>query len=159
VAANDWLHHQLRLRKETDSPSTQHWHHALSTMQGKMPALAAKLNHVVGAAVTQGQVCVPQAELDMTAPRRGIFHAKTRWRQATPTDDAIQALRRELDLATQVPADRERALRQALGNPVAIARSAFAQPPAIRAEHVDAQARVASDLATGRREGRGRQRR
>jgi hypothetical protein len=128
VAANDWLHHELRARKATGSPNTQHWHDALSTMQDKLPALAAQLNHVVGAAVTQGQVCVSQAELDMTAPRRGIFLAKARWRRAAPADDAIQALRHELDDAARTPIDREQALRQALGNPVAIARSAFPQP-------------------------------
>jgi hypothetical protein len=127
VAANDWLHNQLRARKATGSPNTQHWHDALSTMQGRLPGLAAQLNQVVGAAVTQGQVCVSQAELDLTGPRRGIFLAKARWRRATPDDDDVQAVRHELSLAAQVPADRERALRQALGNPVAIARSAFPQ--------------------------------
>jgi hypothetical protein len=96
-------------------------------MQGRLPGLAAQLNQVVGAAVTQGQVCVSQSELDLSAPRRGIFLAKARWRRATADDDEVQALRHELALAAQVPADRERALRQALGNPAAIARSAFPQ--------------------------------
>jgi hypothetical protein len=55
--------------------------------------------------------------------------AKPSWRQATPTDRPIEALRRELNGAALVPADHEQALGQALGDPAALARLAFTLPP------------------------------
>ena len=132
TAANDWLHHQLRTPQAARAAGRGNdptWHEALLTLKGRLPALAKQIDGVVAAATTQGQLCVPQAELDMSAPRRGVFMAKPSWRQATPTDRPIEAIRRELHGAARVPADGEQALRQALGDPAALARLAFAQPP------------------------------
>lgn len=130
AAANDWLHHQLRTHQQARSTgSDPAWREALSTRKGRLPAFATQIDGVVAAATTQGQLCVPQAELDMSAPRHGVFQAKPSWRQATATDHPIEALRRELHAAARVPADREQALGQALGDPAALARLAFTQPP------------------------------
>lgn len=152
MAANDWLHNQLRAPQATRSPAgtstSQSWRAALSTLQGRLPALAAQLDRTVAAAAAQGQVCIPQAELDLTAPRRGIFVAKASWRQATPDDDPIQALRRALAGAAQSPTDREQALRQALGNPVAIARSALPQPPTTAGRQTAAPAQPSAPSPT-----------
>src|SRR5690606_40184901 len=66
----------------------------------------------------------------MTTARHGILVAKAQWSRVTLTDRAVQNLRSELNGAARVPVGHERALRQTLGDPVAIARIAFAQPPA-----------------------------
>jgi hypothetical protein len=134
TAANDWLHHQLRTPQAVRAAGRGNdptWREVLSTLKGRLPALAKQINGVIAAATTQGQLCVPQAELDMSASRRGVFMAKPSWRQATPTDRPIEAIRRELHGAARVPADHEHALRQALGNPAALARLAFAHPPTL----------------------------
>jgi hypothetical protein len=131
LTANDWLHHQLHAHNDAGRATIggdAAWREALSTLKGRLPALAKQIDGVVAAATTQGQLCVPQAALDMSAPRRGIFMAKAGWRQATPTDHPIETLRSDLTSAARVPADREKALRQALGDPAALARLAFAQP-------------------------------
>jgi hypothetical protein len=130
AAANDWLHHHLRAHQQARSTgSDPAWREALSTLKRRLPAFATQIDGVVAAATTQGQLCVPQAKLDMSAPRQGVFQAKPSWRQATPTDHPIEALRRELHAAARVPADHEQALGQALGDPAALARLAFTQPP------------------------------
>jgi hypothetical protein len=156
AAAADWLHHQLRAHQEARSAGTGSdpaWREALSMLNRKLPALAKQIDGVVAAATTQGQLCVPQAELDMTATRRGIFMAKPSWRQATPTDRPIEELRRELNGAARAPADHEQALRQALGNPAALASLAFAQPPTPDSG-IDAQQSTAGPAKTTAPRGR-----
>jgi hypothetical protein len=164
TAANDWLHHQLRTPQAAraaagrgDDPT---WREALLTLKGRLPALAKQIDGVVAAATIQGQLCVPQAELDMSAPRRGVFMAKPSWRQATPTDRPIEAIRRELHGATRVPADRDQALRQALGDPAALARLAFAQPPtpSSESERTERAPSVPARTAAASRGRRGRAR-
>jgi hypothetical protein len=167
LAADDWLQHQLDAHQQTQPASTgpdPTWTAELPTLRGRLPALAKQIDGVVAAATAQGQLLVPQAELDMSAPRRGVFHAKPRWRKATPSDQPIKTLRRELEGAARMPADREQALRHALGNPAALARASFAQPPTpnprpSELEHTTAQpsSRPATTAAPGRsRRGRAR---
>lgn len=132
TAANDWLHRQLHAHqqgRETGTAGGPAWRESLSKLKGRLPALAKQIDGVVAGATAQGQLCVPQAELDMSAPQSGVFMAKPSWRKATPADRPIEALRRELHVAARVPASHEQAHRQALGGPAALARLAFTQPP------------------------------
>jgi hypothetical protein len=160
-AAQGWLHHQLGAHQAADpTAGDPNWRDAVSTLQGRLPALAEQIDRYISVATSRGQLCVPQAELDMNGPRRGIYYAKAGWRRATPTDDPIQTLRSALYRAAQVPADREKALRQALGNPAAIARASFAQQltPLANSAETSVQSVAAPTHANPQRSSAGRTR-
>jgi hypothetical protein len=132
VAATDWLHEQFQAqvvtRRQTGAVPEE-WRTGVSTMLGRLPTLAGQLDLAVIAAVSRGELCVPQHELDLSAPKRGVFHAKAGWRKALLGDDQVRILRHHLVGAAKIPPDREQALRQALGDPAALARLSYSAPP------------------------------
>jgi hypothetical protein len=159
-AAADWLRGRVRAQlaapAQTRAMLDAEWHAALPKILGKLPGLAAQLNHAVAAAARQGHLCVPQSELDLSTTTRGIFYAKSRWRKATAADDQVQELRDRLDIAARVPTNRERALRQALGDPAALARDAYPQRPARPQAAYEVHAATSGVAARSRGRPRGR---
>jgi hypothetical protein len=147
-AASDWM--RLRARAQMADHAYQglqsdlDWRTAQPRLLGKLPGLAAQLDRAVAAGTTRGHLCVTQSELDTTKTRQGIFYAKARWRKAKPSDNEVRALRNRLANAARAPIDRDQALRRALGDPVALARSSYPSSP----ERVTAVRTSPSQLAS-----------
>jgi hypothetical protein len=131
--ASDWIRLQVRTQlTDPAHPGSQadlDWRTARPRLLGKLPGLAAQLNRALAATTTRGQLCVNQSGLDTSRTRRGIFYAKERWRKAKTNDTEVRALRTRLATAAKAPTDHEQALRRALGDPVALARSSYPTPP------------------------------
>jgi hypothetical protein len=131
--ASDWLRLQTRAQlADPAHPGRQadpDWRTAQPRLLGKLPGLAAQLDRALAAATTRGHLCVSQFGLDTSRTRRGIYYAKARWRKAKTNDTEIRALRTRLATAAKTPTDHEQALRRALGDPVALARSSYPTPP------------------------------
>lgn len=130
--ASDWLRQQARTHLADPNQRAQpnpNWQAAQPQLLGKLPGLATQLDRALAAATIRGHLCVNQSELDSSRTRRGIFYAKARWRKAKPDNDEVRALRGRLETAARAPVDREQALRRALGDPVALARSSYTTSP------------------------------
>jgi hypothetical protein len=127
--ASDWMRQQVRAQMAAHAyqghQSDLDWRTAQPRLLGKLPGLAAQLDRAVAAGTNRGHLCVTQSELDKSQTRQGIFYAKARWRKAKPSDDEVRALRARLANAARAPIDHEQALRRALGDPVALARSSY----------------------------------
>jgi hypothetical protein len=114
-----------------------------SAMLHRLPGLAAELGRAIDIGLARGHLCVAHTDLDLSAPRRGVYRATTRWRRASPADQEVRALRRRLTAAAAIPAnDTGNDIQAAQLNPAALAHLSHPTP----STPTPAPAPTASDL-------------
>ena len=153
-AAADYLRARIQPKRadplDDHAVLPAHWRSGLSALLGKLPGLAAELDRAVATAIARGQLCIPQAQLDLSAPHRGIYYAKTQWQKATNDHEEVQALRHRLTTAASSPADGDSALQRGIGHPVAVAQLAHPFQPMLLTKDGARELRLHSELLTER---------